>query len=99
MEDPSLPKSDPPQPSTGEMVGKLVGANLAVLVLLWIAGRFDVMLTLPVLNVVAGIVLLRMGDKKRGEKRLGLILVLSGLVGLMGLGTCALILSNVSVRN
>jgi hypothetical protein len=35
-----------------------------------------------------------------GKKRLGLILVLSGfLVGLVGLGTCALILSNMSFRN
>jgi|GEM_PF-4245257 len=87
MEDPSLPKSKPPQPSTGEIIGMLVGANLTVLILLGVAGDFGIMLTLPVLNIVVGIVLLLLG-----KKRLGLILVLSGLlVCLVGLGTCALL--------
>jgi hypothetical protein len=75
-------------------------ANLAALVFLGIGGRFEAMLALPVLNIVAGVVLLRMGDKQRGEKRLGLIMVLSGLlVGLVGLGTCALIVSNMSFQH
>jgi len=64
-------------------------------VLLGLVGGLLAILALPVLNIVVGIVLLVLG-----KKRLGLILVLSGfLVALVGLGTCALLLSNVSVRN
>jgi hypothetical protein len=93
MEEPKLPEST--QPPTENLVEKVVGVNLAALVLLGLVGGLLAILALPVLNIVVGVVLLVLG-----KKRLGLILVLSSfLVALVGLGTCALILSNVSARN
>ncbi|MCA8829879.1 hypothetical protein [Hymenobacter pini] len=85
----------PPEKSTGQLLGLVVAANFAALLVLGGLGGIAGMLALPVLNVLVGIVLL-FGT----HKKLGKVLVVSGLVvALLGLGTCALILSNLHINH
>lgn len=83
----------PPEKSALSLLGKVVLLNfLAALVLSSIGGPVG-LLALPVLNLVVGAVLLFTVHRK-----LGIILLLSGLaVALLGLGTCALLLSGLQI--
>ncbi|MBX0289206.1 hypothetical protein K3G63_02080 [Hymenobacter sp. HSC-4F20] len=93
METPESPK--PPEKSTSDLLAQVVVANFAALLVLGGLGGFIGMLALPVLNLVIGVALLFTAHRKLGK-----VILLSGLVvGLLGLGTCALILSNLRVNH
>ncbi|MBG8553880.1 hypothetical protein [Hymenobacter guriensis] len=82
----------PPEKSTSQLLGLVVAINFGALLVLGSLGGIVGMLALPVLNVLVGIILL-FGP----QKKLGKVLLISGLVvALLGLGTCALILSNLN---
>jgi hypothetical protein len=92
MQQPELPPK--PEETTSDLVAKIVAANFVVLLVsraVWDIG----VLALLVLNVLIGLSLLFTRHRK-----LGMIMLLSGLtVALLGLGTCALILSNLHVNH
>lgn len=93
METPEPPK--PPEKSTSDLLGKVVVANFAALLVLGGLGGFIGMLILPVLNIGVGVALLFGAHRKLGK-----VMLVSGLVvALLGLGTCALILSNLRVNH
>lgn len=84
-----------PEKSAGDLLGKVVVANFAALLVLGGLGGFIGMLALPVLNVIVGLILLFTTHRKLGK-----VMLVSGLVvALLGLGTCALILSNLHVNH
>ncbi|UYZ63785.1 hypothetical protein [Hymenobacter weizhouensis] len=92
-----LPQPSPPEqprPSDGEWMLIILFGNVVLVVLCVSLGGFFLLLLLPVANIIAGLLVL-LG----GRKRLGLMMVLSVLVlGLIGFGTCALMLSNLSIH-
>ncbi|RPD47995.1 hypothetical protein DNI29_11235 [Hymenobacter sediminis] len=93
METPEPPKQ--PELSTGALLGRVVAANFAALLVFGSLGGFIGMLALPVLNLVIGVALLFTAHRKLGK-----VMLVSGLVvALLGLGTCALILSNLRVSH
>lgn len=93
METPEPPK--PPELSTGALLGRVVAANFVALLVLGTLDGFVGMLALPVLNVAVGVALLFTAHRKLGK-----VMLVSGLVvALLGLGTCALILSNLRVNH
>ncbi|RSK23984.1 hypothetical protein [Hymenobacter metallilatus] len=93
MQAPELPPK--PEETTSNLLAKIVAVNFVVLLLLGAVWGIGVMLALPVLNMVVGLGLLFTRHRKLGK-----VLLLTGLVvGLLGLGTCALILSNLHVNH
>lgn len=96
METPERPQPPrPPEKSTSDLLGKIVVANFAALLVLGGLGGFIGMLVLPVLNIAIGVALLFTAHRKLGK-----VMLVSGLVvALLGLGTCALILSTLRVTH
>ena len=91
MEPPEPPQ--PPELSTSALLGRVVAVNFAVLLALSAVGGVVLILALPVLNMLAGGILLF-----TERRRLGKVMLVSGLVtAILGLGTCALILANLRI--
>ena len=92
MNDANTPDSPPPKRKFSP--GWIVGLSLLAIVLLNGFGSFGGVLGLPGLYLVVGVGLLF-----TRHRRLGKIMLISGLViAILGLGTCALLLSNMHVN-
>ncbi|RSK43930.1 hypothetical protein [Hymenobacter rigui] len=93
MQQPEPPPK--PEETTSDLLAKIVAANFVVLLVLGAVWGMGIMLALPVLNMLIGLGLLFTRHRKLGK-----IMLLSGLtVALLGLGTCAIILSNLHVNH